>query len=250
MTKETTSTDERTDRISTLRNSGVSRRGFLTASAAVGAGVGAFGSITPVAGHDSSNSGSDDDDHDEGDGVEHDKMDMSGDIEILNFARTLEFLEARFYREGLDTIGREGLHCSNPLQAVGGPVQDRAFDDLRVIQEHEEIHAEVLGETITNLGGEPVAEPEFEFGTATEDPVEFLATAALLEMTGVGAYAGAAPEIENPDLIPPALSIHSVEARHTSFLNVLNGEIGFPAAFDEALSMDEVLERANQFIVE
>ena len=39
--------------------------------------------------------------------------------------------------------------------------------------------------------GEPINEPEFEFGTAVEDPVEFLALDAVLEDTGVGAYAGA-----------------------------------------------------------
>ncbi|KYH23900.1 hypothetical protein HAPAU_39790 [Halalkalicoccus paucihalophilus] len=200
------------------------------------AGAGALGISMPAAADEH---GDNSDENSMGMMDEEDELD---DIGILNFARTLEFLEARFYKEVLDTIGEQGLRCSDPLQAVGGEVQDRAFDDLRVIQEHEEIHAEVLGETIE--------EPEFDFGTATEDPVEFLQTAALLEATGTGAYAGAAPLIENADLIPPALSIHSVEARHTSFLNVLNGEIGFPNAFDEALTVDEVLERAGPFIVE
>lgn len=134
-------------------------------------------------------------------------------------------------------------------EAIGGPIQQRAYDDLRVIQEHEETHVEVIGDTIEALGGDPVDEPTFDFGAATEDPGEFLATAAVLETTGVSAYAGAAPLIENPDLIPPALSIHSVEARHASFLNVLNGDIGFPNAFDEALSVEEVLDRAGPFIV-
>ncbi len=200
----------------------------------------------------SASADSHDDDDDEEMDDEDEGMDDDGeldDVDILNFARTLEFLEARFYREGLDTIGEEGLCSSEPLRAIGGDLQFTAFDELRVIQEHEEIHFEVLGETIEDLGGEPVAEPEFDFGTATEDPVEFLQTAALLETTGVGAYAGAAPLIENADLIPPALSIHSVEARHTSFLNVLLGESGFPDAFDEALTVDEVLERADPFIV-
>lgn len=233
------------DRLTTTVNDQLtSRRRFMTTSAVAGAG--ALGLATPAA-------ASEHGDGEEGNGEAG--MDMGGegdeitDIDILNFARTLEFLEARFYREGLDNIGEEGLCSSKPLRAVGGEVQARAFDDLRVIQEHEEIHFEVLGETVEDLGGEPVAEPEFDFGTATEDPVEFLQTAALLETTGVGAYAGAAPLIENADLIPPALSIHSVEARHTSFLNVLNGEIGFPNAFDEALTIDEVLERAGPFIV-
>lgn len=254
MTNDTTPTDERTGRTAILGTGGSSRRGFLAASALVGgAGVGGFSAITPVAGDehgdDENGDGGNGDDGD-GDGDGETEGDTSGDIDILNFALTLEFLEARFYQEGLDNIGEQDLRCSEPLKQAGGMLQDRAYDDLRVIQEHEETHYEVIGDTIEDLGGEPVEEPEFDFGTATEDPTEFLATAALLETTGVGAYAGAAPQIENPDLIPPALSIHSVEARHTSFLNVLNGDIGFPDAFDEALSMDEVLERANQFIVE
>lgn len=223
--------------------SGTSRRRFMTASALIGAGAFGLGGTGSVAAdeHDDDN-GDGDADGGEMDGVE-------GDIEILNFARTLELLEAEFYREGLDTIGVDGIRCSRVVRDLG-TLQDRAFDDLRVIQEHEEIHAEVLADTIEDLGGEPVEGLEFDFGTATQDPVEFLALAAELEATGTAAYAGAAPEIQNADLIPPALSIHSVEARHTSFLNVLNDEIGFPNAFDEALAMDEVLEIAGQFIVE
>lgn len=216
-----------------------SRRGFLAGTAAVGTSAMLSGSAFAQ-------------DDNESDGGE-DGEEMEGgpsDVDILNFALTLEFLEARFYRRGLDNIGEEGLRCSDPLRQAGGSLRDRAFDDLRVIQEHEEAHAETIAATIEDLGGDPAPEPEFDFGTTVEDPTEFLATAATLEATGTGAYAGAAPEIENAELIPPALSIHSVEARHTSFLNVLNGEIGFPNAFDEALGMDEVLERAGQFIVE
>ncbi|ELY41545.1 hypothetical protein C496_09346 [Natronorubrum tibetense GA33] len=63
-------------------------------------------------------------------------------------------------------------------------------------------------------------------------------------------HAGAAPFIENADLVPPALSIHNVEARHASFLRELNGEVGFPMAFDQPRSRSEVLELASGFIVE
>lgn len=228
----------------TVNDQLTSRRRFMATSALIGAG--ALGATSPAA---ASEHGDADENGEMPDEMGDDEGELD-DVDILNFALTLEYLEARFYQEGLDTIGEQGLRCSEPLSAVGGEVQDRAFDDLRVIQEHEETHVEVLAETIEDLGGEPIEEPEFDFGTATEDPVEFLQTAALLETTGVGAYAGAAPLIENADLIPPALSIHSVEARHASFLNVLNGEIGFPDAFDEALTVDEVLERAGPFIVE
>jgi hypothetical protein len=54
--------------------------------------------------------------------------------------------------------------------------------------------------------------------------------------------------IENADLIPPALSIHSVEARHTAYFNVLNTTNPFPDAFDEPRTMEEVLAIASDFI--
>ncbi len=219
----------------------------MAASALVGAG--AFGLTGPVGSVAADDHSGDENDDEMGEGG-----DMSGefedDIAILNYALTLEFLEAEFYREGLDNLGCSGLLDAKLLADFGQPIRTRVFDDLEVIRDHEITHAEVLGQTIEDLGGEPIEKPEFDFGTAVEDPDEFITTAAVLEDTGVGAYAGAAPSIENPELIPPALSIHSVEARHASFVRVLGGEIGFPNAFDEALTREEVLERASPFIVQ
>ncbi len=221
-----------------------SRRSFLAASAVVGAG--AFGAMPASA-----------DEH--GDGEMSGEMpptefvtegEFEDDVDILNYARLLEFLEADFYRQALENMSERDLVCSEPIRSFGDPIQDRVYGDLQTILEHEETHYEVLGATIEELGGEPIDEPEFEFGAAVEEPTEFLATAALLEDTGVGAYAGAAPSIQNAELVPPALSIHSVEARHASFLRVLSGEIGFPAAFDQPLSRAEVEEAATQFIVQ
>ena len=222
-----------------------SRRRFMATTAAIGGG--GLAAASPVGGQsdDESNGSGDEQSGDEGEGD-----DDPSDVDILNFALKLEYLEARFYRECLDTIGECDLRDSESLEAVGGSLQERAYDELRVIQEHEEAHVDVIAETVEDLGGDPIEEPEFDFGSATEEPAEFLATAATLETTGVGAYAGAAPMIDNADLIPPALSIHSVEARHSSFLNSLNRERGFPEAFDEALTIEEVNERAGPFTVE
>lgn len=99
------------------------------------------------------------------------------------------------------------------------------------------------------MKGEPINEPEFEFGTVVEEPAEFLALGVVLEDTDVGAYVGAGAVLANEDCVPPVLSIHSVEARPASFLRVLSGEIGFPAPFDQPLSQAEVEEAASQFIV-
>lgn len=176
--------------------------------------------------------------------------DFEDDVAILNYARTLEFLEASFYKEGLDTIGEEGIMKCGMTGDDDDPLWERAYDELRTIQAHEEAHVEALGAAIENLGGEPVEEPEFDFGLRTEYAEVFLATAVQLEDVGVSAYAGAAPYIENEELLPPALGIHSVEARHAAFLRTLADQTSFPEAVDTARSRSEVLEIAGAFIVE
>ena len=168
---------------------------------------------------------------------------FENDFEVLNYALTLEYLEAEFYTRGIRNIDDAALEQVGPEEA---PVLNR----LRVVRDHEITHVETLAGTIEALGGDPVPSPEFDFGTAVQDPAEFVATGAMLEDIGVSAYAGAATSIENADLIPPALSIHSVEARHASYLRELNGEIGFPMAFDQPRSRSEVLELASGFIVD
>jgi len=185
------------------------------------------------------------------------------DIEILNFALTLELLEADFYRQGLDNLDSEELintvldnvsHDKRPdtgsIATFHDKLQDQLFDELETIRDHEIDHAETLTAVIESFDAEPVEEPEFEFGEAVEDPAAFIATGAALEDTGVSAYAGAAPFIENEDVVPPALSIHSVEARHASFLRVLNAQTGFPTPYDQPRSRSEVLDIASDFIVD
>jgi len=180
------------------------------------------------------------------------------DVDILNYARTLELLEAEFYERALDNIDQDDLldmevlnHVGGDMvDAVGDEVLDYVYEEIETIQEHEEIHAEVLGSVVEDLGGDPVEEPEFDFGEAVEEPRSFIETAAALEDTGVAAYAGAATEIDDASLIPPALSIHSVEGRHASFVRVLGGQSGVPNAFDYPLSRGDVEALAGQFIVD
>jgi len=160
---------------------------------------------------------------------------------VLNYALTLEHLEATFYRDGLEEFGEEEFE-----EAGLGPA--RPF--LEQIRDHEIEHVEVLTETITQLGGEPVEEAEYDFGDALTDPAVFLATAQALENTGVSAYDYAGAAISDPELLTAAGTIAAVEARHASYLNFVNGTLPFPAAFETPLSRDEVLEIASPFFVE
>ncbi|WP_049933422.1 ferritin-like domain-containing protein [Halorubrum lacusprofundi] len=168
------------------------------------------------------------------------------DVDILNYARTLELLEASFYTQGLENIGEEAF--MNTL-SEGDPLRDGMFGELETIQAHEEAHAEALGAAVEELGGEPVEEPEFDFGETVEDPMMFLEMAAQIEDVGVSAYAGAAPYIENDAVLVPALGIHSVEARHASYLRTLNGDTNFPNVIDAPRSRSEVEEIVAPYIV-
>ena len=250
MTKDTANDDSVVERSGKNRVDGTtSRRRVLAASAVLSAGA---AGVSPAvsAGDKHDRKGSEEEPPAEeivDEPPEAVPDEFANDIEILNFARTLEFLEAEFYTRGLENI--DAAEFQQEFEQFG-VLGDVAVERLQVVRDHEITHAEVLGQTVELLGGEPVASPEFDFGTTVQNPAEFVATGALLEDVGVSAYAGAAPSIENADLVPPALSIHSVEARHASFLRELNGEIGFPMAFDQPRSRSEVLELASGFIVE
>jgi rubrerythrin len=161
-------------------------------------------------------------------------------VEVLNYALTLEHLETAFYRDGLATIGAEAI------AALG--FADEVFANLTVIGEHEAEHVAVLTQVITDLGGEPVAEAVYDFGYT--DAAGFLATAQALEDTGVSAYQGAAQyAMESDELLTAALTIHGVEARHASYVALLNGAVPFPASFNPTLTPAEVLDIATPFFV-
>ena len=146
-----------------------------------------------------------------------------GDLDILNFALTLEFLEADFYKQGL---------------ALDLSAEAKELATLFGAQEQE--HVDALSKTITDLGGTPVASPEFTFPFT--DEASFLELAQTLEDTGVSAYNGAAPLIEAKEVLGAAGSIVQIEARHAAAIRLLRKETPAPAAFDAALEKQAVLD--------
>ena len=164
-------------------------------------------------------------------------QELTSDIDVLNYALTLEHLEYSFYREGIG------------LFSFGQDSRGQSIDtNFTAIRDHEGAHVETLASVIADLGGTPVEEATYDFGDAYTDPMAFMMTAAALENTGVSAYDGAGQFITDPELLTAAGSIVAVEARHASYLNLLTGQIPFPAAFETPLTMDEVLEIAGPFI--
>jgi Ferritin-like domain len=164
-------------------------------------------------------------------------QELTSDVDVLNYALTLEHLEYAFYRDGIG------------LFSFGQDSRGQSIDtNFAAIRDHEGAHVETLASVIADLGGTPVEEATYDFGDAYTDPMAFMMTAAALENTGVSAYDGAGQFITDPELLTAAGSIVAVEARHASYLNLLTGQIPFPAAFETPLTMDEVLEIAGPFI--
>lgn len=172
-------------------------------------------------------------------GMEMEEAPFISAIDVLNYALTLEHLEAAFYRDGLAMIGVDGI------TALG--FQASVFDALGEIGAHEAAHVATLTDVITQLGGEPVAEAMYDFGYT--DAAGFLQVAQALEDTGVAAYQGAAQYlIDEDELLTAALTIHGVEARHAAYLALVNATSPFPEAVNPTLTPAEVLDIATPFI--
>lgn len=157
-------------------------------------------------------------------------MSGGGDVDILNFALTLEYLETKFYEEAKSRAGAKG--------------ELKALIDL--IAKDEAQHVEALTATVKQLGGKPVAEPKFDF--AYDDTAGFLKLAQTFEDTGVSAYNGAGPQIKSKDVLGAAGSIVQVEARHAAAIRLQNGEEPSPDAFDPPLDEKQVLKAVEPFI--
>lgn len=161
---------------------------------------------------------------------------FKGDVDVLNYALTLEHLEFAFYRDGVAN-----------LSFGSGPFGESIDANFAMFRDHEAAHVRTLTATIKKLGGTPVAEATYDFGYGN-DPQKFLATARALENTGVSAYDGAASALTSADLLTAASTIVAVEARHAAYLDLLSGQVPFPAPFEQPASRADVLKIAGAFI--
>ena len=155
-----------------------------------------------------------------------------GDIGILNYALTLEYLETAFYEE----VVKSGLFKGEELAV------------LKKFGAEEKQHVEALSGTVTKLGGKPAPMPKTEFPLKSAKSVAELA--GTVENLGAAAYLGQAGNIESPEVLGAALSIHSVEARHAATLNTLLGlSITPDGAFGKPADVATVLKSVEPFIV-
>jgi rubrerythrin len=168
------------------------------------------------------------------------------DVDILNYALVLERLEYEFYRRYLDKYSEGQIEGAAIFDGFGSKVRSNIYENLVRIRNHEQTHVKTLVAVIKSLGGKPVGESEYDFGVNSVK--EFVATAQALEDTGVMAYDGAIAYIHKAGLQTASATIATVEARHASYLRLLNGEVPFPAPFDKPKSPQQVCEMVDPFI--
>jgi rubrerythrin len=219
-----------------------SRRGFLTGSAKLlGGGALALGLGAAPAFAKGNN-----DDEDNKQGGKRNNGGGVSDVDILNYALVLERLEYEFYRRHLKRFSEQQIEGASIFDGFGNKVRSNIYENLVRIRNHEKTHVQTLIAVIESLGGKPVGESEYKFGV--NSVAEFVATAQVLEDTGVMAYDGAIAYIHRPGLQTAGATIATVEARHASYLRLLNGEVPFPAAFDKPKAPQKVCEMVDPFI--
>lgn len=155
-----------------------------------------------------------------------------GDVGILNYALTLEYLETAFYAD----VVKSGLFKGADLETI------------RKFGQEEAEHVQALTQAVKQLGGKPAPEPKAEFPLKSAKSV--LELAGTVENLGAAAYLGQAANIQSPEVLASALAIHSVEGRHAAVLNTLLGESITPdGAFAKPADVKTVLKSVEPFIV-
>ncbi|CAA9503469.1 MAG: hypothetical protein AVDCRST_MAG67-2317 [uncultured Solirubrobacteraceae bacterium] len=149
----------------------------------------------------------------------------ANDVRILNYALTLEFLEAEFYKRAVAN------------RAYGNSADLKRFAE--VVADHEAKHVSFLRGA---LGAKAIRKPRFDFGDTVTDQAKFAQTAQVLEDTGVSAYLGQVKNILQPGVLSAAGTIATVEGRHAAWIRFINGDTPAPRTFDRPKSERAILK--------
>jgi hypothetical protein len=153
-----------------------------------------------------------------------------GDLAIVNYALTLEYLESQFY----DKVGQSGLFKGATLAM------------LKRFGAEEHAHVSALKAVAMKLGT-PAPMPTGKFPLHNASQVAKLA--ATVENLGASAYLGQAGLIQSKEILAAALSIHTIEARHAATLNLLLKKSPTPdGGFAKPMTMAQVLKVVKPFI--
>ena len=155
-----------------------------------------------------------------------------GDLGILNYALTLEYIETEFYAD----VAKSGLFKGADLATI------------KQFGSQEADHVVALTDAVKGAGGKPAPKPKTEF--PLNNTKQVMKLASTVENLGAAAYLGQAPRIKSPEVLAAALSIHTVEGRHAAALNTLLGLTPVPdGPFAKPAEAGMVLNAVQPFIV-
>lgn len=161
--------------------------------------------------------------------------DVRDDLEILNFALTVEYVTSGLYRDALKVVPDLGADAR------------RVVEHLR---DQEIEHVDALRGTITDAGGKPNDRPRLDFGTSLASEAAFLKLANTLEDTGVSGYNGATPQFENKDFVAVLGSLAQIEGRHAAMIRRLRDKPPAPLPLDKASNQGAVRSAYGPYTVE
>lgn len=164
------------------------------------------------------------------------------DVAVLNYLLRVEYVQAELYREGLlDFTTAARIRQFDPY---GGQA---TLDQLRSLHEQDLSHQDILRSLITRLGGTPLGRCTVTFARfATAQ--NMMLTAFAIENIGVSAYLGAVPLLRLPQVQAAVAAIAAVEARHSAYIGILNGQSPSPLPADTPRSREEVLALLDPYI--
>jgi rubrerythrin len=227
-----TDDDQRPSALESLDRDPASRKRFLTAVGSTGA-VAAFGVFLAACGSDKKSSSSSSNTTSTPSRGASSPTDMfgKGDLGILGYALTLEYLETDFYKQA----------------AKSGKLSGQALTVAKQFGAEEAQHVQALEGAIKKAGGKLPAKPKGKF--PLKDQKSILKLAATVENLGASAYLGQAGRIQDKEVLAAALAIHSVEGRHASVLNsVIGADITPDGAFAVPMDAAAVLTAVKPFI--
>lgn len=180
-------------------------------------------------------------------------------IHLSEFALVLEKLETEFYTKAIAKFQVQDFidvrhfrlyreNRTERLHQAGYSSAEVAVEQLQAIVTDEASHTSTLEVALKAFGVEPLQGCTFNLDSVLTDVATTMTAARLVEQVGVGAYLGAASLIEEPRILTAAASILTIEARHQTILNTLNGGATVPQAFDIPLRPEQVLAIAGGFI--